>query len=71
MIEIVRVRYDDPAHAATLVDLLDAYARDPAGGGEPLGDFIRLRLGDSLGQKAADLASSPAGVGLGKLAALD
>ena len=44
MIEIVRVRYDDPAHAATLVDLLDAYARDPAGGGEPLGDFIRDNL---------------------------
>lgn len=43
-LEIVRVRYDDPAHAAALVDLLDAYARDPAGGGEPLSDFARAHL---------------------------
>ena len=44
MIEIARVRYDDPVHAAALVDLLDAYARDPAGGGEPLSDFARAHL---------------------------
>lgn len=44
MIEIVRVRYDNPAHAAALIGLLDAYARDPAGGGEPLGDFARDNL---------------------------
>jgi len=44
MIELARVRYDDPAHAAALVDLLDAYARDPAGGGEPLSDFARANL---------------------------
>lgn len=44
MIEVVRARYDDPAHAAALLDLLDAYARDPAGGGEPLGDFAHAHL---------------------------
>jgi GNAT superfamily N-acetyltransferase len=44
MIGIVRARYDDPAHAAALVDLLDAYARDPAGGGAPLSDFARSNL---------------------------
>ncbi len=48
MIRLVRARYDDPAHAAALVDLLDAYARDPAGGGEPLSDFARLNLTDAL-----------------------
>jgi ribosomal protein S18 acetylase RimI-like enzyme len=52
MIEIVRVRYDNPAHAAALIDLLDAYARDPAGGGEPLGDFARDNL-------IAELAARP------------
>lgn len=52
MIEVVRVRYDDPAHAAALLDLLDAYARDPAGGGEPLGDFARDNL-------IAELAARP------------
>ncbi len=52
MIEIVRVRYDDPAHAAALIDLLDHYARDPAGGGEPLSDFARDNL-------IAELAARP------------
>ena len=48
MIEVVRARYDAPAHAAALVGLLDAYARDPAGGGEPLGDFALAHLVDEL-----------------------
>jgi len=48
MIAIVRARYDDPAHAAALVDLLDHYARDPAGGGAPLSDFARVNLIDEL-----------------------
>jgi ribosomal protein S18 acetylase RimI-like enzyme len=50
MIEIVRVRYDDPSHAAALIDLLDHYARDPAGGGAPLSDYARANL---VGQLAA------------------
>lgn len=48
MIEIVRARYDEPAHAAALVELLDAYARDPAGGGAPLSDYARDHLISSL-----------------------
>lgn len=48
MIEIVRVRYDDPVHAAALVGLLDTYARDPAGGGEALSDFARNNLVSQL-----------------------
>jgi ribosomal protein S18 acetylase RimI-like enzyme len=52
MIEVVRARYDNPAHAVALLDLLDAYARDPAGGGEPLGDFARDNL-------IAELAARP------------
>jgi GNAT superfamily N-acetyltransferase len=47
-IEIVRVRYADPVHAVALVGLLDAYARDPAGGGEPLSDFARDNLVSQL-----------------------
>ena len=50
MIEIVRARYADPTHAAALVDLLDAYARDPAGGGAPLSGFARANL---VGELAA------------------
>jgi len=48
MIEVVRARYDDPSHAAALIDLLDHYACDPAGGGEPLSDFARGNLVASL-----------------------
>ena len=44
MIEIVRARYDEPTHAAALVELLDAYACDPAGGGEALSEFARTSL---------------------------
>lgn len=48
MIEIVRARYDDPTHADALVELLDHYARDPAGGGDPLSDFARAHLVEAL-----------------------
>jgi ribosomal protein S18 acetylase RimI-like enzyme len=44
MLEIVRARYDEPTHAAALVELLDAYARDPAGGGQGLSEFAQTKL---------------------------
>ena len=49
---VCRVDYSNAAHAAALVLLLDAYARDPAGGGAPLGDRARKHL-------AAELAARP------------
>lgn len=36
MVQAFIADYRDPVHAAALVALLDAYARDPAGGGTPL-----------------------------------
>lgn len=45
--ETVTVRladYGDPADAALVVALLDAYARDPMGGGKPLADDVRTAL---------------------------
>lgn len=39
-----RADLGDAADAATVVRLLDAYARDPRGGGEPLADDVRERL---------------------------
>ena len=47
-IKTVRANYADPVHAAALVDLLDAYARDPAGGGAALSGFARAHLVDQL-----------------------
>ncbi|QDL37461.1 GNAT family N-acetyltransferase [Rhodoferax sediminis] len=41
---VVKVDYANPTHAQALVTLLDAYARDPAGGGEPLSDFTKANL---------------------------
>ncbi len=45
---VITADYAHPAHAAALVDLLDHYARDPAGGGTPLSDFARTHLVTSL-----------------------
>jgi ribosomal protein S18 acetylase RimI-like enzyme len=44
--------YADPRDAADVVALLDAYARDPMGGGAPLADEAKARL-------AGDLAANP------------
>jgi len=44
--------YADPRDAADVVALLDAYARDPMGGGEPLSDPVKARL-------VRDLAANP------------
>lgn len=43
-LEVLQADYAHPMHAAAVVDLLDAYACDPAGGGEPLSAFVRERL---------------------------
>ncbi|GAA5524048.1 hypothetical protein Maes01_00600 [Microbulbifer aestuariivivens] len=43
-IEILLADYADPAHARALVQLMDEYARDPFGGGEPLSDRCRHEL---------------------------
>ena len=47
-IDIVRVDYRDPVHAAALVGLLDDYARDPAGGGTALTAEVRAGLPAAL-----------------------
>ncbi len=44
----VRAMYADPVHASALVTLLDAYASDPAGGGEGLSEFAKSHLVASL-----------------------
>lgn len=44
--------YRNPCDAAALVALLDAYARDPMGGGAPLPEAVKARL-------PGDLAANP------------
>ena len=51
-IEVCLADYADPAHREALLFLLDAYARDPAGGGAPLGEFVRRNLLDELARRS-------------------
>lgn len=48
MIDILLADYANPAHAAALIQLLDAYARDPAGGGTPLAPEVMAGLTAAL-----------------------
>lgn len=47
-VRVCRADYTQPSHARALVAMLDAYARDPMGGGESLSDFARANLVDAL-----------------------
>ena len=51
-IQVLRADYANPVHAQALVQLMEAYARDPAGGGHGLSDFVRTNL-------VAELAARP------------
>jgi len=41
---VIAADYHHPPHARAVVDLLDAYARDPAGGGHPLSEQARSNV---------------------------
>jgi ribosomal protein S18 acetylase RimI-like enzyme len=45
---ICQADYANPFHAAALVAMLDAYARDPMGGGEALSEFARVNVVNEL-----------------------
>jgi GNAT superfamily N-acetyltransferase len=47
---IITADYRDPAHGAAIVQLMDAYACDPMGGGAPLSDYARANLPAALAQ---------------------
>ena len=44
LLDVRLADYDDPADAIAVVAMLDEYARDPMGGGEPLDDDVREGL---------------------------
>lgn len=52
-VTVVQANYADAVHARALIDMLDAYARDPAGGGHALSAHARDHL-------VAELAARPA-----------
>ncbi|MEO8020291.1 GNAT family N-acetyltransferase [Polaromonas sp.] len=47
-LRICRADYHHSVHADALVFLLDAYARDTAGGGKPLSEFVKTHLVEEL-----------------------
>ncbi len=47
-VRVCRADYANPVHAKALMDLLDAYSRDPMGGGEPLSEFAVANLVPAL-----------------------
>ncbi len=48
---ILQANYNDALHAQAIVQLLDAYAQDPAGGGTPLSDFAKTHLVQELAKR--------------------
>jgi ribosomal protein S18 acetylase RimI-like enzyme len=47
-LNLVQANYADAAHMTALLSLLDGYARDPMGGGEPLSAFALKNLPAAL-----------------------
>jgi len=47
-LQLMPADYTNAAHMTALVSLLDAYASDPAGGGEALSDFAKAHLPAAL-----------------------
>jgi len=43
-VHVCRADYGNPAHGAAIIQLLDAYAQDPMGGGHALSDFAKSHL---------------------------
>ena len=48
---ILQANYKDTFHAQAIVQLLDAYAQDPAGGGQPLSAFAKANLVNKLASR--------------------
>jgi ribosomal protein S18 acetylase RimI-like enzyme len=47
-LQVLPVDYQNPTHRTALVMLLDAYAQDPMGGGQPLAAEVKARLCDDM-----------------------
>ena len=54
-LEIREADFDNPVHCAGILDVLDSYASDSVGGGEPLSSEVRQRLVPALRNHAGAL----------------
>jgi len=48
---ILQANYSDTLHAQSILQLLDAYAQDPAGGNTPLSEFAKQNLVQELARR--------------------
>ncbi|NMF88102.1 GNAT family N-acetyltransferase [Aromatoleum petrolei] len=66
-IEVIRADYHNSEHAVAIVRLLDAYARDPMGGGEALPTAVKDRVVGALARQphAFSLIAFAEGVAMG------
>lgn len=55
-VELVEVDYRNPVHGQHLLQLMDAYAADPMGGGMPLDPVARGRLVEGLSARSDALS---------------
>lgn len=51
-VEVVKAQYTNEQHAKDLVTVLNAYACDPMGGGEPLAEHVQRDLAANLAKRA-------------------
>ncbi|CAB0150834.1 hypothetical protein PSI9734_01273 [Pseudidiomarina piscicola] len=51
MVDIILADYQNPKHRQAVVAMLDDYARDPMGGGEPLPDSTKESLVDEMAKR--------------------
>lgn len=52
MTQIFNADLSDPRHAGAIVELLNGYAMDAMGGGQPLSDFAKANLIAALGKRS-------------------
>ena len=54
-VEIIEANLSDPGHGAAVIEVLNAYAADPMGGGEPLSADVQRRLISGLREQPTAL----------------
>ncbi len=52
-IDVLEADFANPAHAAALLDLMEAYAPDPMAGGQGLSWFTRANLVNALARRSS------------------
>jgi ribosomal protein S18 acetylase RimI-like enzyme len=55
-VEVIVADYQNSMHADDIIFLLDQYANDPMGGAEPLSEYVKANLMDTLAKRSDALS---------------